>query len=323
MSANADILVADIGGTNARFAIARREAGSYTLSAIARLTAAQWPSLDDAVAHYLSGVEQAPTRAAFAVAGPVKDGFADLTNSPWVVDAKALAQRFGLTSVKVVNDFAGQARGALLTPPHDVQTIAPGAGDDSAPIAVLGPGTGLGLAYVHPSNPKDGSPNPKIIPTEGGHTAFAPITEGERRIAALLGAQHGYVSFERVCSGIGICAVYAALRAAAGHAEEPLSAAEISARATDDPLAAQTMATFFAALGVFAGNAVLMGGARGGVYLGGGILPKLSDALLASDFLNRFSDRGPMSGYLADVPIRLICSPDAALYGAAALGDED
>jgi glucokinase len=317
MTPAAPILVADIGGTNARFAIASRMAERYTISDVMRLSAAQWPSLPDALSHYLEATGHKPARAALAVAGPVTANIAALTNSPWTVDGPALAKAFGLARVRVVNDFSGQARGAILLPPQDLLTIAPGVSDAAAPIAVLGPGTGLGLAYLH-----RGETAPIVAPTEGGHTAFAPCTDEERRVGALLAARHGYVSFERVCSGLGISAVYAALKSNAGAEDAVLPAEDISARTGSDPLAAQTMELFFAALGTFAGNAVLMGGARGGVYLGGGILPKLPDALLKSDFLQRFYARGPMSTYVADVPVTLILSADTALYGAAALADE-
>jgi glucokinase len=310
------ILVADVGGTNARFALAMREGARYRLIHRAHLAAIDFPSIEDAVAAFLKEAPQTPQLGCFAAAGPPINNVVDLTNSNWIVDGDALARRFKLSHLHVVNDFAGQARGAALVEDKDATTILPGAFDASAPQAILGPGTGLGLAFLLPGQP------PKVLPSEGGHSAFAPQSEREAAIHAQIAKRHGYVSYERVVSGIGIATVWQAIHDDAGMPTPALTPAEIVSRRDKDAKAAETLDLFFSALGVFAGNAVLIGGARGGVHLGGGILPRLIEPLLASSFVARFKERGPMSAYVADVPVRLMRSDDTALLGAAALAEE-
>jgi glucokinase len=309
-------LVADIGGTNARFALALRERDSFQIAHRIVEAASEFARFEDALAHALSTLPTRPNRASFAVAGPIRDGQVRFTNSQWSIDANAVAQRFGFNRVVLENDFAGQARGALHVPRTSITAILSGHALEGAPVAVLGPGTGLGLAYVMPM--AHGAP--RIVATEGGHTAFAPQTSFEAEILKQLQNEHGYVSFERVASGIGIASVYRACLTIAGLDAIDRSAAEIVARIDQDAQARSAMNLFFSALGVFAGNAVLMGGARGGVMLGGGILPKVRAQLAQSDFAERFRARGAMSAYLAECPVDLIMSDDTALLGAAAFG---
>jgi glucokinase len=314
-------LVADIGGTNARFAIAQRRGDGVHVAHVTRYATADHPSFEDAVGAYLSSIPAPPMRAAFAVAGPVDGQRAVLTNSPWRIDAASLQARFGWRSVRLVNDFIGQALGATLLPASALATIMPGVADPQAPIAVLGPGTGLGLALLVPQG--DGY---RVIPTEGGHTAFAPATAREAAVAAHLRSTLGYVSFESIASGLGLVQVYAALHALDGVAHTlaghpAFTGAEISARAAIDPYADEAMAILFSALGTFVGNVVLTTGAKGGVYLGGGILPKVRAQLESSCFAQRVAERGMMAGYMVDVPVRLILADDTALLGAAAAAE--
>lgn len=312
-----DILVADIGGTNARFALARRDGAGFSLRRAQHLSAGDFPDFAAALASFLEANAARPSRACFAVAGPVRAGVAQLTNSSWRIARAAITAQFNIAHVRLVNDFAAQARGAPLTLADHVMEIAPGSGDASAPIVVLGPGTGLGLATLAPT-PRGF----RVLASEGGHQAYAPQTDLERTLAAKLQAKLGYVAFENVCSGIGLEACFPALCDIAGVPAQALSGAEIAARIDRDPVARMAFEIFFSALGVFAGNAVLATGARGGIFLGGGILPKMRAAFIASDFLARMRNRGPMSSYFDDVPVRLLLSDDVALIGAAALAEE-
>jgi glucokinase len=313
----ADILVADIGGTNARFALASRSGDGFHLRARQRFSAQAFTQFSNALAAYIAGLDARPMRACFAVAGPIIDDEVDVTNSPWLLRRDALAAHFGFRAVRLVNDFAAQARGAPLLGASDLAVIAPGRAVAGAPIVVLGPGTGLGLSVLVPT-----PAGPQVLPTEGGHTAFAPQSDLERRVQAELQQRNGYVSYEGVCSGVGLAATYQALGAIAGATLAPLDAAALASRCDTDDHARAAFEIFFSALGVFAGNAVLSCGGRGGLYLAGGILPKNRDALAASAFLQRLRARGPMSPYLAELPIWLILSEETALLGAAALADD-
>lgn len=310
-------LVADIGGTHARFAIASNDRGAITLAHQGKLKAAAYATFEDATAAYLASIPIRPSRATLAVAGPITEDPIVLTNSPWRIDAQALCQRFEWRSLSVVNDFAAQARGAMSVPAEDRVPIIDAPGEDFAPRVVLGPGTGLGLGIVRPSGDDF-----YVQATEAGHISFAPQNAREMAVLAHYRETHDYASFETFISGRGIETIFTSLYHLRGEKAPLLSAAEISAHAESDPVARETLEMFFAALGTFAGDAVLMTGARGGVYIGGGIAPKLQHHLLKSDFKSRFRSRGPMSAYLADVPVYLLTSDDTALIGAAALTPE-
>lgn len=311
---DAPLLVADIGGTHARFALAQRGDTGVGLTQRATLEAAAFGAFADAVDAYLESGPLRPAHAAFAVAGPLHHDPIALTNSPWRIDRRALQARFAWRTLYVANDFAAQARGALCVSADDCETLIPGAGDTHAPRVVLGPGTGLGLGVLTPTDA-----GWHVQATEGGHVGFAPRDIRETALLAHLHAALGYVPAEAIISGRGIARVYAALQHMRGATPEPLDAATISARAANDPAAQETLEVFFAALGAYAGDAVLITGARGGVYIGGGIAPKLKHHFAASAFAQRFHTRGAMSDYLRDVPVYLLTSQDTALLGVAAL----
>jgi glucokinase len=318
VSEDSATLVADIGGTNARFAIARRlDASGFTLSNQRRMKSADYARLGDAVRAYLDGCGCGDdvVLACFGVAGPVQDGEVRLTNSPWRFDPAALARELGLERIKVVNDFAALARGAGLLPAEDLVTIAAGTPDPAAPVVVLGPGTGLGVGLLIPTEA-----GAHIVSTEGGHALFAPRDPRERIVAERLTRTYGYLSSERVLSGAGLADIYGVLAEEAGASAARLAPEQVTDAALDkrDPIAEAAVETFCNALGGFAGDAAVITGARGGVFLGGGILPRIVDLLRASDFVARFRDKGPMSAYVANVPVRLIVGDSAALLGAAA-----
>jgi glucokinase len=304
------VLVADIGGTNARFALAHVSDEQIALSDVARFRGGDFATFEDALAAYLDTCPQKPTRACFAVAGPVEAGAVKLTNSRWQVAAAPLARRFGFTDVRLVNDFAGQAAGAPLIDATRLIEIAPGRLAADAPRVVLGPGTGLGLALLAPS-PLGFS----VIATEGGHIPFAPQSQAARDLHARHAARGRYVSFEDICSGTGLTETYSALAGACAD----VSASEVFARTAGDPVAQTAVALFFEALATFAATAVLASGGLGGVYLCGGILPQHKAELAASDFVRLFRTFGPNTAYLTRTPIWLVDDPDVALLGAAFL----
>jgi glucokinase len=322
LSVEPSYLVADIGGTNARFAIARGSAATgFTLHNLDKHKASDFADLGEAARAYLAacGCAEGVRLGCFGVAGPVGPGVVALTNSPWRLDPEALAKALGLERIVVVNDFAALARGAPMTTPGELIGIKDGTPVAGAPFAVLGPGTGLGVGLVVPTRL-----GLRVVPTEGGHAAFAPRNDLERMVAEHVARTHGYVSWERVISGMGLPEIDAALAAADGRTSRSRTPGEITKAALSgsDPHARAAVELFCTALGGFASDVAVIAGARGGVYLGGGILPRIVELLRASGFVARFTDKGPMSPYVEAIPVKLIVSDKAALLGAAALAEE-
>ena len=320
MSTQATYLVADIGGTNARFAIARGNSKEgFRLENIQRLKNQDFADLEDAGQAYMeSCTGDRPQRGCIAVAGPVGSGLVQLTNSSWCFEPNALAQKLGLDGLVAVNDFAAQARGAPLAASEDRVPIKQATPEPSAPCAVLGPGTGLGLGLLVPR--ADGL---IVVATEGGHAAFAPRSEEQHAVARFLSEVYGFVSWERLLSGSGLVNIDRALCHLEGQPEPDRRPEEITeeALADSDSHSKRVVDFFCAVLGGYAGDVAALSGARGGVYLGGGILPKIRPLLEASAFETAFSERGPMTAYTSAIPVWLILSDAAPLLGAAALAE--
>ncbi|MGB3457214.1 MAG: glucokinase [Litorimonas sp.] len=309
-------LVGDVGGTNARFALAERtEAGTITLHHSERFAVKEFARFDDAVDAYLSGIGIRPTRAAFAFAGPKFDDEIKMTNVDWVVSESQLRDTFSLTEAVILNDFVAMANGATVIPDDGFDTLVPGKVNYTKPIAVLGPGTGLGLSCILPGRP------PRILSTEGGHTAFSPGSELEAQVLRYWRDRLPFVSAETLISGPGLFRLYTALCDIRG--ERPICVKEdeiISAgQANPDSVARLCVKTFCDMLGTFSGNACVTLGASGGVVLGGGVSRHVSPFIRDSDFLSRFQSRGQGSWFVRDVPVRLILANFVALYGAAAM----
>lgn len=320
VSAEAVYLVADIGGTNARFATVRGSASSgFALEQVRRFRNEDFETLRDAAHAYLESCEGVrPGRACFAVAAPVAEGPVALTNSSWRLDPAALKADLGLERLAAVNDFAAQARGAPLCPDADRVLVSPGAPVDGAPISVLGPGTGLGLGLLVPT-----ARGYQVIATEGGHAGFAPRSEEEIEVGRFIAREYGFVSWERLLSGRGLVNIHRALCAMEGEAWPGLRPEEITEAALADPSsrAGRAVTVFCGALGAYAGDVSVLTGARGGTYLAGGILPRIRPLLEASCFESRRVRRGPMSRYVETIPVHLILSDAAALLGAAAIAE--
>ncbi len=310
------VLVADIGGTNARFALASRDKNGIVIRDSQTFRAEDFETIRDAADAYLEAVTAKPKAACFAVAGPVSDDVIDFTNSPWVLEVATIKAALGLDRFMVANDFEALASSLRHLPKSDLVSVKPGVGAADAPILVIGPGTGLGQALVLPGNGRD-----RIIPTEGGHVGLAPGTDEEIAVMKFIAREHPRVSVERVLSGRGLVNIHRALCAIAGTPRVSLKANEITkaAMTKEYPIAVRAVEMFCELLGAVAGDAVLATGARGGVVLGGGILPKIREIFLASQFTRRFLDKGRMRDYVEGVPVDMIVNDGAALIGAAAI----
>lgn len=320
MSRSDGYLVADIGGTNARFAIARGCAKSgFQLEEVRRLKNEHFEHLRDAAHAYLeicSG--DRPKRGCLAVAGPISNGVVRLTNSNWKFKPQELADELGLETIVPVNDFAAQARGAPLADKRDLTVINPGTPNPAAISAVLGPGTGLGLGLLL-SRPS----GVVVLPTEGGHAGFAPRTELELEVGRYIANEYGFCSWERLLSGRGLVNIHRAMCQLEGVNWPGIRPEEITAEALehDDSISRRVVDLFCAALGGYAGDVAVLSGAQGGIYLGGGILPRIQPLLEKSSFIERFKAHGPMTKYVADIPVSLITTDAASLLGAAALAE--
>jgi glucokinase len=279
--------------------------------------------LDEIVAEFLKGKNLPVTHAGFGVAGPVQDGQSHATNLPWVVDAGVLARELKLASVALINDLEAIAYGIATLGAGDFATLQ--AGDPAARgnAAVVAPGTGLGEAGLY----WDGSRHHPFA-TEGGHSSFAPTDELEDALLLYLRRQFHHVSWERILSGPGLFNIYKFLRdTGRGEETKPLAeeirlgdpAAVISktALAGKSELCSSALDLFVHLLGAEAGNVALKTLARGGVYLGGGIPPKILPRLEGPAFLKAFAGKGRMRPLLETIPVRVILTDQAGLRGAA------
>jgi glucokinase len=307
-------LVGDVGGTNARFAMVDVDG---KLRFPKTYPSESYASLNEIIEEYVTTTcgKHRPHRASIAVAGPVVDGETQFTNLSWTVSRTDLVAAFEFEAVSLMNDFAAQALAAPVLEPDDLRRIGPelrSSGD--CPIAVLGPGTGFGVAALARTEHGDEAP----LATEAAHAGFAPYDEIEVEVWRALRAKYGRVSTERVLSGQGLYDLYgvmAGLRglpAACGD-EKAVHAAALAG----DELAIAVLDRFCEILGGVAGDLALAYGARGGVFIGGGIAPRLLDRLAAGGFRRRFEDKGRLSDYVAGVPTQVIVHPYAALVGAA------
>jgi glucokinase len=307
-------LVADIGGTNARFALVddgrRGEIRSYPVM--------DFPGPAAAIGKFLGemGFSGSLSRAVLAMAGPVDDERGRLTNGVWEFNADGLEGELNISQVRVVNDFAVLARGLPLFGGGDLYPVGGGAGIVSAPRAVLGPGTGLGVAIFVPVGAGI------VVPTEGGHASLSTEDGREADILAFLRKRFGHVSAERVLSGGGLETLYGAIQAIEGGKEEgALNASEITDRALAGTCGTckTVLKTFCAMLGSFAGNVALTTGARGGVYLAGGIVPRFPEFLEKSEFRERFEAKGRFRGWLSRIPVSVVTHPEPAFPGLVAM----
>lgn len=305
------LLLADVGGTNLRLAL--KPAADAPIEAHRTLGTADFATLEAAIGHWL-GEAGHLARAAIAIAAPVEPGPIRLTNTDFVIDADAIARRFGLADLRLMNDFEAQAWSLPTLSAGDYAVIGSRAPDASATMAVIGPGTGLGCAgLVRRGN------GWMPLPGEGGHATLSAQSDLEAAVVARARAEHDHVSAERLVSGSGLPLLYRCLAEVRGERPDAAmdSGARISEAAARSPLAAATIDLFGAFLGGFAGNVALTLGARGGVWIAGGIAPRLVDRLAASPFRERFQEKGRFRSYLAPIGTAVVTRTDPALDGLA------
>lgn len=307
------ILVVDVGGTNARFAVC--QPGARPDEVITYLVD-DHASLEAAIRSALATLKAKPRRAAVAGAGPVDDGRIRLTNHPWQFSADGLAAAIGFEQCVVLNDFAAIAHSLPHLTPGDLQPVGGGTAEPRAPMAVLGPGTGLGVAALLPTDR-----GWQAVASEAGHTAFAPHDPDEAALLAEIWRRQDMVEVEQLLSGPGLLTLHAAMTGLAGKAVVAGHPTEITAEAAADPasVAARTVAAFARMLGGFAGDMALSFTARGGVFIGGGIVPHLGDLFDGGGFRRRFEAKGRFHDYVAAVPTSIITEPNPALIGLSAL----
>jgi len=311
-AAAARALLADIGGTNARFALLRDDG----ISQVQRLRVDAYNDPADAIAAYLDQAGASPPAlAVLAVAGPVEQGGARLTNAGWRFDAAALARAGGFDRVRLINDFEAQAWALPELAPDNVTPLGGGTARHDAARLVLGPGTGLGVAAYLP--PTADGPE-RVVTGEGGHATLAAEGPDEWALLARLRARYGRVSAERVLSGPGLAALAEAVAEEQGEAVPARTPEAVLAAARDgDPTARRAEAVFCGLLGAFAGDLALIFGARGGVWLGGGLTAALAAELPGSTFRARFEAKGRFRDYVADIPVWIVRHPEPALLGLA------
>jgi glucokinase len=306
-------LVADIGGTNARFALA--DLDTLELSEIRQVLCADHPSLEAALGSYTASLSARPHHAAIAVAGPVTGADISLTNLAWSFGRDELRRSLGLKHVHLLNDFEALA----LSLPHlaaaELYQIGGEAPPEHATKAVLGPGTGLGVAGLVWSGE-----HWTTLAGEGGHMSLGADNEQELALLERLRKGRAHLSAERVLSGPGLAELYQAITQARGLSPAELKPNDVLVlgMSGEDEVAVEALDCFVTWLGRFAGDAALLLGARGGVYLGGGIAPKLVAKLSSGAFRQAFEDKGRMTAYLAPIPIYVILAKFATLTGAAA-----
>lgn len=324
------LLAGDIGGTKTVLGVFSADSGARRPLVERIYPSAEYASLEDIVVSFVQEVALPIDAAVFGVAGPVIQGRAEITNLPWEMDELHLAHTLGVRRAKLINDLDAIANAVPHLAAEDIHTLIPGSAVPGGAIAVIAPGTGLGEAFLIWDGMKYCAQA-----SEGGHASFAPIDELQIKMLSYLIGKMGHVSFERVCSGIGIPNIYDYLRAS-GAAEEPAWLREqldlvkdptpIIVNAGLDtkrqcPLCELTLDVFISILGSEAGNLALKVFATGGVFIGGGIPPRIVNRLDHNEqFTEAFREKGRFSDVLSQVPVQLIMHPRVALVGAAVRG---
>jgi len=317
------ILAGDIGGTKTRLAFFTTDGESVKSVVEETFHSREYGGLGEIVHTFVTKHQLSLTHAGFGVAGPVIDGYSETTNLPWVIDARQLAGQLGLASVALINDLEANAYGVAALATEDFAVLNPGAPGVKGNAAIIAAGTGLGEAGFY----WDGARHHPFA-CEGGHADFAPRNELEAELLRHLLTQFPHVSYERVVSGPGLYNIYQFLRDT-GRGEEPAwltdelrqhdPAATISqaALAGRSALCGQALDLFVSLYGAEAGNLALKVMATGGLYVGGGIAPKIMQKLQDSTFMRSFTAKGRMQPLLEAMPVRVILNDRAVLLGAA------
>ncbi|HUU41118.1 MAG TPA: glucokinase [Desulfatiglandales bacterium] len=325
------LLAGDIGGTKTNLGIFSIEKGPLEPLVEATFPSGQYPGLEALVEEFLKQTALKVKHACFGVAGTVIDDKAKITNLPWVVEKESLRKTLNLGHVSLLNDLEAIAYGVPLLGPNDLHTINKGIPVTGGTMAIIAPGTGLGEAFLI----WDGA-RYRAYPSEGGHSDFAPNNPLEINLLKYLHKKWEHASYESVCSGQGLVNIYEFLKDT-GYAKEPVWLSE-QLNVANDPnpvivkaalnnkkacsLCTATLDVFVSVLGAEAGNFALKVLATGGVYLGGGIPPKIIHALKDRQFMESFTRKGRFSELVSRIPVHIILNPNIALIGAASYGLE-
>ena len=325
------LLAGDIGGTKTNLAVVDPDQGIGTVVAEATFPSGRYPSLESIVQQFLNQTGLAVERASFGVAGPVVGGKATITNLPWVMDEHNLQRAFNLQAVFLLNDLVSIAYAVPHLESGDLHVLNQGRPEPGGAIAVLAPGTGLGEAFLTWEGTRYSA-----HPSEGGHADFAPTNKTEIKLLRYLHERFDHVSYERICSGMGLPNIYNFYKETERY-EEPAWLSELLAAAPDPTpvivtaafdaarpcaLCQATLETFVSVLGAEAGNLALKVLSTGGVYLAGGIPPRILPALEGELFLRAFLRKGRLSHLLAPMPVNVVLNAKAALLGAMHYGLE-
>jgi len=323
------ILAGDIGGTKTTLGIFKKTTGPHRPVAEATFPSASYPGLEVIAREFLNQAGEDVEAACFGVAGPVAEGRARITNLPWLVDSAVLGKELRIASVRLMNDLEAVANAVPILEPDDLYTLNDKRPTPKGTIGVLAPGTGLGEAFLT----WDGAAY-RAHPSEGGHCSFAPRNLLEVELLHFLLSRYEHVSYERVCSGKGMPNLYAFFRERQHMEELPHVAGQLAAaedptpvivRAAMDPaqpspLCRRTLEMFVSILGAEAGNLALTVLATGGIYLGGGIPPRILPVLQAGGFMQTYQHKGRFGAMVAEMPVYVVLNSKAALLGAARAG---
>lgn len=329
MSGPQFVLAADIGGTHADFAFAELLPDGPHIFTEESLASREFHNFAPLLQKFLARPDVSPARerivaSCFAVAGPVKDNAAVLTNLGWQVEAAAVSAQFGLANVTLINDFQAAGLGVSRLPEASFATLQAAEADEQAPAIIIGAGTGLGVGMIM----KFGEQY-RVLPSEAGHADFAPTDELQDKLLLYLRRNFGRVSWERVISGPGLMRVFSFLQdgglgipskqlleATKRPGVDPAEIIAEYALAKLDPLAVRALDLFIAAYGAFAGNMALGALARGGVYVAGGIAPRIINRLKDGAFMRAFTGKGAFTPLLSGIPVRVVMDAKVGLRGA-------
>jgi glucokinase len=318
------ILAGDIGGTKTVLALFSAEKGARQPVRATRFVSGEYASFEAIVESFLAGSGATPEVASFGVAGPVIGRQAKITNLPWLIRADAVGEAFGIPTVRLLNDLEAIAIAVPHLAGEDLCTLNVGHPDATGTKAVIAPGTGLGMSFLTWTGERY-----QAHPTEGGHASFAPATPEQVELLAYLSRRFGHVSYERVCSGGGIPNLYDYLRTSGGYEEPDWLRKALSEAVDPTPIVVDAalerradicvgaLDMFVRILGGVVGNMALKVLATGGLYLGGGIPPRIVPRLRQPDFLAAIAQKGRFSEMLSHIPVHVILDPKAALHGAA------
>ncbi len=317
------VLAGDIGGTNARLAVAEVAGGVPRLAQDRRYPSGDAPGLAPIVRRFLAETGEQVECACFGIAGPVVNGECRTPNLPWTVSARALARDIGIPRTSIINDFVAAAHGVLCLTAADLATLQAATAAEHGTIALIGAGTGLGEGFLVWDGAKY-----RVHASEGGHADFAARDQASWEVRRSLLDDGGHVSWERVLSGPGLAHLYHHLAATGFAPERPgmrkeMAAGDAAAAVThhalagDDPLAVEALELFVSAYGAQAGNLALTVLATGGVYLAGGIAPRIVAKLRDGTFMTAFRNKGRLAELMGRIPVHVVVNPDLGLLGAA------